>query len=110
MVDLLDERNDVAANPATKTMIEVSRRCYLERGRLLVMEWTEPFQAAATGTLQLQVLADDLVDLRALTHERDVGGPDPPRWRHQLLPPMTAAVAPPAAAAEFRRLITSSSQ
>ena len=36
----------------------------LERRRLLVVERTQPFEAAAARALELQVLADDLVDLR----------------------------------------------
>ena len=63
VVDLLDEGDDVAAHSATKTMIEISRRRHLERRRLLVVERAEPLQAAAAGALELQVLADDLVDL-----------------------------------------------
>src|SRR4051812_30222970 len=59
-----------------EAMVEVSRRRHLERRRLLVVKWTEPFQAAATRALELQVLADDLVDLAALADQRDVGGPD----------------------------------
>src|SRR5687768_4699238 len=74
------------------------------------MEWAQPFQAAPARALELQVLADDLVDLRALSHERDVRRADPtPGW-HQLLPPMTAAPAATPTAAVLRRLSTSSSQ
>src|SRR5688500_14159561 len=76
MVDLLNERNDVPAYPATETMVEISRRGDLERRRLLVVKWAEPFQAATAGTLELQVLAHDLVDLRPLADQRDVRGPD----------------------------------
>src|SRR5215217_7249011 len=110
MVDLLDEGNDIATHSTPETMVEVSRRSDLERRRLLVVERAQPFQAAAARALELQVLTDDLVDLRALADERDVRCADPTPRRHQLLPPMTAALAPPAAAAEFRRRITSSTQ
>src|SRR5687768_17200366 len=108
MVDLLDERNDVPTYPATKTMVEVSRGRYLERRRFLVVEGTEPLQAAAARALELQVLADDLVDLRPLADQRDVRGAHPSPPGHQLLPPMTTAPTATPTAASFRRVMTSS--
>ena len=110
VVDLLDERNDIASFSATKTMVEISRRSDLERRRFLVVERAQPLQAAAAGALELQVLADDLVDLRPLAHERDVRRPDASPAGHQLLPPMTAAPVAAPTAAVLRRLSTSSSQ
>src|SRR5688572_4717781 len=90
-------------------MEQVSRWSYLKRRRLLVVERAEAFQAAAARALELQVLPDDLVDLRPLTDQRDVRGPDPSPSRHQLLPPMTAALVAADTAAVLRRLMTSSS-
>src|ERR1700709_2767560 len=110
MVDLLNERNDVAAYPTAETMVEVSRGRHLERWRLLVVERTQPFQAAAAGPLELQVLADDLVDLRPLADQRDVCSTDASPRRHQLIPPITAAVVASETAAVLRRLMTISSQ
>src|SRR3954447_12057291 len=109
MVDLLDERNDVAAGIATETMKQVSRRRHMERRRFLVMKWAEPFQTSAAGALELQVLAYDLVDAAALAHEGDVGGADATLSGHQLLPPITAAPAAAPMVAWLRRLSTTSS-
>ena len=92
VVDLLDEGDDVAALAAAETVEEVPRRSDLERRRLLVVERAQPLEAAAAGPLELQVLADDLVDLAPLADQRDVRRPDASPPGHQ---PLTAA-APPA--------------
>src|SRR4051812_47060011 len=74
------------------------------------MEWAQALQAAAARTLELQVLAHDLVDLAALADQRDVRGSDASPPGHQLLPPMTAALVAAVTAAVFRRCRTSSIQ
>jgi hypothetical protein len=83
MVDLLNKRNDIAAHPTTETMVEISRGSDLKRRRFLVVERAQPLEAAPAGALELQVLPHDLVDLRPLTDQRDVRGPDasPPGHR-----------------------------
>src|SRR4051794_31055742 len=68
------------------------------------MEWAEPLEAAAPGALELQVLADDLVDPAALPHQGDVGGPDPPPAGHQ------PAVAAAEAALRRRRISSTHSR
>src|SRR4051794_15505687 len=108
MVYFLDEGDDVAAFSATEAMEQVSRRRDVERRRLLVVERAQPLQAAAAGTLELEGLADDLLDPAALPDQRDVGGPDPPAPGHQPAAPVAAA--PPAAVAALRRRRVSSSQ
>jgi hypothetical protein len=86
MVDLLDERNDIATGIAAETMPQVSRGCDVERRRLLVVERAEALQAPAAGALELQVLTDHLVDAAAVAHQRDVGSADAPSPGHLVSP------------------------
>src|SRR5580658_2759 len=57
----------------------------VERRRLLVVERAETLERAAARALQLQVLADHLVDGGSLANRRDVLVADPPS--HQPPPP-----------------------
>src|SRR3954469_11099842 len=73
------------------------------------MKRAKPFQAAPASALELQVLADDLVDLAALADQRDVRGPDASPPGHQPAAPAPPAVAA-ATEAAARLRISSSTQ
>ena len=64
VVDLLHERDDVAALAAAEAVVEADLRPHVERRRALVVERAEPLQRADPGRLEGDVLADDLLDAR----------------------------------------------
>ena len=71
-VDQLHELDDVAAFGAAKTVEEATRGGHVERGGLFVVERAQALQRLTARAAQLQVLADHLVDGRALTDRRNV--------------------------------------
>ena len=77
VVDLLHEGQDVAALAAAEAVPHAAARGDVEAGRPLVVERAQPLERPATGRLQGDVLADDLVDPGALAHEGDVLVADP---------------------------------
>ena len=79
VLDLLDERDDVAALAAAEAVPGADGRADVEGRRLLVVERAQPLHRARTRGAQRDVLAHDVLDGRALLDERDVLGLDPTR-------------------------------
>src|SRR5215469_4054999 len=77
VVDLPDELDDVAALVAGEAVPQPPGWRDVERGRLFVMERAQALQRASTCAAELQILPYDLVDGRALPHQRDVLVADP---------------------------------
>ncbi|GMA88840.1 hypothetical protein GCM10025868_40900 [Angustibacter aerolatus] len=84
VVDLLDERDDVAALAAAEAVPDAERRPHVERRRLLVVERAEPLERPdATGS-ERDVLADDVLDRRTLLDRGHDLGLDPTRHHASL--------------------------
>src|SRR5690606_15275301 len=71
-VDAHHERDHIAALAASEAVPVPLPGAYVEAGGALVVERTEALQGADAGRLEGHVLADDLVDRRALAHRCDV--------------------------------------
>ena len=72
MVDLAEEADDVAALAAPEAVPGTLGRAHVEGRAALVVERADPLEAATTGRLESDVVADDLVDPGLLTYEGDV--------------------------------------
>ena len=79
VLDLLQERVDVAALAAAEAVEVAVVGPDVERRRLLVVERAQPLQRVGAGAAQLDVVADDVFDADALTDGRDVAIRDPAR-------------------------------
>ena len=79
VVDLHQERDDVAALAAAEAVERAVRRPDVERRGLLVVERAQPLQRAAARAAQRHVLAHQVVDPGPLADLRDVALPDPSR-------------------------------
>src|SRR5260370_8915815 len=77
-VDLLDELDHVAAVGAREAIPQAAGRGDVERRGLLVVERAQALERATTGVAELQVLADALLDGRALPPASDAPLADPP--------------------------------
>ena len=62
VLDLLQEREDVAALTAAEAVVVAPCRADLERRGLLVVERAQPLEIAAAGVAQCDVLPHDLLD------------------------------------------------
>src|SRR5262249_59146042 len=71
VVDLLHELDDVPAVRAGEAVPQATGGSDVEGRRLLVVEGAQALERAAAGVTELEVLADDLVDGRALADDRD---------------------------------------
>src|SRR5699024_6422870 len=82
------EVEQIAFSLAAEAVKETPLPVHMERGRLLIMEWTEPFELLATGGFQHYRFADHLSDVQQL--------PDPifRAGTHDIQPqPSTGAVS-----------------
>jgi hypothetical protein len=77
-LDLLHERERVAALAAAEAVEGAVRGAHVERRRLLVVERAQALQRPGAGPAQGHVLADQLVDPGAVPDLGDVAVPDPP--------------------------------
>ena len=93
VLDLLQERVDVAALAAAEAVEVAVVGADVERRRLLVVERAEPLQRVGAGAAQLHVVADDVLDADAFADGRDVAIGDPARPPvASLLPTATGSV------------------
>ena len=72
VLDLLEERVDVAALAAAEAVEMAVVGPHMERRRLLVVERAQPLQRIRPGAPQLHVVADDVLDADAFTNGRDI--------------------------------------
>ena len=86
VVDLLLERDDVAALAAAEAVEEPAGRRHLEARGLLVVEGAQALQRPAAGVAQGDVRADDLVDPGPVADGDDVLVVDPPGHARSLVP------------------------
>ena len=77
MVDLLNERHDVAALAAAEAVEAPSALADGERRGLFVVKRAQPLHRPDPGRPQRDVVADDVDDGAALLDGHDVLGPDP---------------------------------
>ncbi len=79
VLDLLHERDDVAALAAAEAVVAADGRAHGEARGLLVVEGAQALERAHPGRAQGHVVAHDVLDGRALLDRRDVLGHDPTR-------------------------------
>ena len=72
VLDLLDERVDVAALAAAEAVEVAVVGADVKRRRLLVVERAQALQRVGAGAAQLDVVADDVLDADAFADGRDV--------------------------------------
>ena len=94
VVDLADERDDVAALAAPEAVEEPLAGADLERRRLLVVEGAQPLHVAAARGAQLHPLADDLLDAGPVAHREDVLADDPTGHAAESTEPVDARSRP----------------
>ena len=90
VVDLLHERDDVAALTTPEAVEHAQVGAHVEGGGALVVEGAQTLQGADTRGSQRYVFADDLVDLHCVTYRFDVVLTN--QTRHDLSLPMPARV------------------
>ena len=79
LVDPLDEGDDVPALAAAEAVPQPQLGADVEGGGALVVERAQPLERPHPPALESDVLADDILDLRALAHRVDVLALDQPR-------------------------------
>ena len=84
MLDLLDERVDVAALAAAEAVEVAVVGPDVKRRRLLVVERAQALQRVGAGAAQLDVVADDVLDADAFTDGRDIAIRNPAGHRLSL--------------------------
>ena len=84
VLDLLDERVDVAAFAAAEAVEVAMVGPDVKRRRLLVVEGAQAFQRIRAGAPQLDVVTDDLFDADPFADGGDIAIGDPAGHRHSL--------------------------
>ena len=79
VLDLLHERDDVAALAAAEAVVAADGRAHVKLGVFSSWKGHSPFSEPDAGRAQGDVVAHDVLDGRALLDRRDVLGPDPTR-------------------------------
>src|SRR5690606_29023172 len=90
VLDLLDERDHVAAFGAAEAVVHPAFGRDVEGGRLLVVERAPPLEVATARVAQLDVLADHVGDGGTLAYERDVDITDPASHAGESIPLLPA--------------------
>ena len=71
-IDLLDEGDDITALAAAEAVPQAQLGADVEGGGALIVKGAQSLQRAHSPALEGDVLADDVLDLRALAHRIDV--------------------------------------
>src|SRR5207249_2235247 len=86
VLDLREERHHTPADAAPEAVERLLRRAHRERWGLLRVEGTEPREGVAAALLELQVLRDDLDDVRTREDRVHVLLPNPSRHGYRSHP------------------------
>ena len=77
VIEVAEERVDVARFAAAEAVVEAGLRAHVEARAALVVEGAQPLQRADAGRLERDALTDDVGDVGARLHLVDIGLEDP---------------------------------